>query len=157
MRKYTGSTKKEEMEKLTKYYVKLRNLALAELGFVVAALITAIVKAMLPSILCLLAMGLIRLTLHRKWQKDYRQAITDAALACSVGAKLDQFELSAKDGIGITPGDVLEAELFPVREGIKGNIGFYQGISGTWRGMDVSLNDTALMLPPQEGQTPGRR
>ncbi|MDO5132639.1 MAG: hypothetical protein Q4D81_06625 [Eubacteriales bacterium] len=152
MRKFTGSTRKEEMAKLTNCYLKLRNLSLIQLGLLVAALITAIVKAMLPSVLCMLGMALLRITLHRKWRQDYRQAITDATLACSVGPKLDQFELSAKGGTGISPGDVSDAELIPVREGVNGNIAFYQGISGSWRGMEISMNDTTLQLPPQDGQ-----
>lgn len=128
-------------------YVKLRNQLFVQLGLCLAALVTAIMKQMQISVCCLLGMALLRFVLHRKWTRDFSQAITDGALACNIGPKLEQFAITRKGGGGITPKDVLDAELFPVREGSEKSVGFYQGIDGTVRGMAVSLNDTSLQMP----------
>lgn len=144
MRTFTGNTRKEELDKLTAGYNRLLYLTVLMVALAVAALIAALAKAMFLSVIFLLLMFLVRVTLYGKARADYRQAITEAALACSVGARLDEFELKRKGGTGITPEDVLSAELFPVRDNDKSAISFFQGISGTTRGMGVSLNDTTL-------------
>ena len=85
-------------------------------------------------------------------RNEYQQAITDAALTCSVGTRLDEFELSSKGGIGITREDILAAELVPVREGSDTYINFFQGIAGPSKGTEVSLNDTVLHQYQSAGQ-----
>ena len=143
---YTGSTPQKEMEKINGYYRKLMILSIVMVVIAVAALVAALFKAMLPSVILLVIVLVIRLTVHRKVRGDYQQAITDATLTCSVGAKLDQFDLSPKGGIGITREDVRAAQLLPVMEEAESFIGFYQGIAGTAKDLEVSLNDTTLRL-----------
>ena len=121
-------------------------------GLAVAALVAALLKFMIPSMLCLVALAVFRLTIHKKARNEYQQAITDAALTCSVGTRLDEFELSSKGGIGITREDILAAELVPVREGSDTYINFFQGIAGPSKGTEVSLNDTVLHQYQSAGQ-----
>lgn len=152
MTKYTNGTRKEELEKLVNAHKKLRNLTYALIAILLAALVAAIFKQMIPSIACLAAMALFRLTIHRNVRKEYQQAMTDAALTCNVGAKLDEFELKEKGGSGITQEDIRAAELLPIREGETSFIGLYQGISGTLKGMAVSLNDVTLQQYQHAGE-----
>ena len=152
MTKYNNGTRKEELEKLVNAHKKLRNLTYVLIALLIVALITAIFKQMIPSIACLAVMALFRLTLHRNVRKEYQQAMTDAALTCNVGAKLDEFELKSKGGSGITREDIRAAELLPVREGETSFIGLYQGISGTLKSMDVSLNDVTLQQYQHAGE-----
>lgn len=147
MQQFTGSTRKDELEKLTKGYENLRNLSITLLAFCLAALVLALLKLMLPSVICLLAMLLLRVTLHKKARNAFTQAATDAALACSIGPRLDQFELFPKGGSGITAEDVLAAKLLPIRD-VKSSIGFYQGLYGTLRDMKIYLSDTTMQLRP---------
>ena len=152
MTKYTNGTRKEELEMLVNAHKKLRNLTYALIAILLAALVAAIFKQMIPSIACLAAMALFRLTIHRNVRKEYQQAMTDAALTCNVGAKLDEFELKEKGGSGITQEDIRAAELLPIREGETSFIGLYQGISGTLKGMAVSLNDVTLQQYQHAGE-----
>ena len=144
MKTFTGNTRKEELEKITVCYRRLLYLSIALIVLVAAALITALIKAMLPSVIFLASMLLLRVTLYRKARNEYDQTVAEAVLTCAAGSKLDEFELSRKGGTGITSEDVLAAELYPVRDDARQSIGFYQGISGTSRGIVVSLNDTTL-------------
>ena len=144
MTKYTNGTRKEELEKLVNAHRKLRNVTYGLIALLVVALITAIMKMMIPSIACLVVMALLRFTVHRTAREEYRQAMTDAALTCAVGAKLDEFGLKDKGGTGITREEIREAKMLPIRDGEKSFIGLFQGISGSLKGMSVSLNDVTL-------------
>ena len=152
MQKYDNSTRKQELEKLNAGYQKIRTLTFVLIGLLVLALLTAILKQMIPSIAALFVMLLFRFSIHKKARKEYQQALVDAALTCSIGSKLDQYELQNKGGTGITREEIREAELLPIREGETSFIGLYQGISGTLRGMPVSLNDTTLQQFQHAGQ-----
>ena len=152
MKKFTSNTRKEELARLNQCNNTLRNYFFVLVGLAVAALVAALLKFMIPSMLCLVALAVFRLTIHKKARNEYQQAITDAALTCSVGAKLDEFELSSKGGIGITREDILAAELVPVREGSDTYINFFQGIAGPSKGTEVSLNDTVLHQYQSAGQ-----
>ena len=152
MTKYTNGTRKEELEKLVNAHKKLRNVTYGLIALLVAALITAIMKMMIPSIACLAVMALLRFTVHRSAREEYRQTMTDAALTCSVGAKLDEFELKEKGGTGITREEIREAKMLPIRDGEKSFIGLFQGISGTLKSMDVSLNDVTLQQYQHAGE-----
>ena len=152
MTKYTNGTRKEELEKLVNAHKKLRNVTYGLIALLVVALITAIMKMMIPSIACLAVMALLRFTVHRTAREEYRQAMTDAALTCSVGAKLDEFELNSKGGTGITREEIREAELLPIRDGEKSFIGLFQGISGRLKDMNVSLNDVTLQQYQHAGE-----
>ena len=144
MKKFNSNTRKEELAMLNQCNNTLRNYFFVLVGLAVAALVAALLKFMIPSMLCLVALAVFRLTIHKKARNEYQQAITDAALTCSVGTRLDEFELSSKGGIGITREDILAAELVPVREGSDTYINFFQGIAGPSKGTEVSLNDTVL-------------
>ena len=144
MKKFNSNTRKEELARLNQCNNTLRNYFFVLVGLAVAALVAALLKFMIPSMLCLVALAVFRLTIHKKARNEYQQAITDAALTCSVGTRLDEFELSSKGGIGITREDILAAELVPVREGSDTYINFFQGIAGPSKGTEVSLNDTVL-------------
>lgn len=157
MKTFTGNTRKEELDKLNDGYQKLLYMSIVLVGFAVAALITALVKMMPLSVAFLVVLMVARVTLHRKARNDYQQTITEAALTCAVGSKLDQYELSKKGGIGISSGDVLSAELFPVKDSDPDAIGFYQGIAGTLRGTDISLNDTTLPYYMNDPKNAGRK
>lgn len=152
MKKFTGNTRKEELARLNQCNNTLRNYFFVLVGLAVAALVTALLKFMIPSMLCLVALAVFRLTIHKKARNEYQQAITDAALTCSVGAKLDEFELNSKGGIGIKREDIVTAELVPVRDGSDTYISFFQGIAGSSKGMEVSLNDTVLHQYQSAGQ-----
>jgi len=152
MKKFNSNTRKEELARLNQCNNTLRNYFFVLVGLAVAALVAALLKFMIPSMLCLAALAVFRLTIHKKARNEYQQAITDAALTCSVGAKLDEFELSSKGGIGITREDILIAELVPVREGSDTYINFFQGIAGPSKGTEVSLNDTVLHQYQSAGQ-----
>ena len=152
MKKFNSNTRKEELARLNQCNNTLRNYFFVLVGLAVAALVAALLKFMIPSMLCLVALAVFRLTIHKKARNEYQQAITDAALTCSVGAKLDEFELSSKGGIGITREDILAAELVPVREGSDTYINFFQGIAGPSKGTEVSLNDTVLHQYQSAGQ-----
>ena len=152
MTKYTNGTRKEELEKLVNAHKKLRNVTYGLIALLVVALITAIMKMMIPSIACLAVMALLRFTVHRSAREEYRQTMTDAALTCSVGAKLDEFELKEKGGTGITREEIREAKMLPIRDGEKSFIGLFQGISGTLKSMDVSLNDVTLQQYQHAGE-----
>ena len=144
MKKFNSNTRKEELARLNQCNNTLRNYFFVLVGLAVAALVAALLKFMIPSMLFLVALAVFRLTIHKKARNEYQQAITDAALTCSVGTRLDEFELSSKGGIGITREDILAAELVPVREGSDTYINFFQGIAGPSKGTEVSLNDTVL-------------
>ena len=144
MKRFNSNTRKEELARLNQCNNTLRNYFFVLVGLAVAALIAAIMRLMIPSMLCLAALAVFRLTIHKKARNEYQQAITDAALTCSVGTRLDEFELSSKGGIGITREDILTAELVPVRDGSDTYINFFQGIAGPSKGTEVSLNDTVL-------------
>ena len=152
MTKYTNGTRKEELEKLVNAHKKLRNVTYGLIALLVVALLTAILKMMIPSIACLAVMALLRFTVHRNAREEYRQAMTDAALTCSVGAKLDEFELKEKGGTGITREEIREAKMLPIRDGEKSFIGLFQGISGPLKGMAVSLNDVTLQQYQHAGE-----
>ena len=152
MKKFTGNTRKEELARLTQCSNTLRNYFFVLVGLAVAALVAALMKFMIPSMLFLAALAVFRLTVHKKARNEYQQAITDAALTCSVGARLDEFELSSKGGAGIAREDILSAELVPVREGSDTYISFFQGIAGSSKEMKISLNDTALHQYQSAGQ-----
>ena len=152
MKRFNSNTRKEELARLNQCNNTLRNYFFVLVGLAVAALVAALLKFMFPSILCLVALAVFRLTIHKKARNEYQQAITDAALTCSVGAKLDEFELSNKGGIGITREDILTAELVPVRDGSDTYINFFQGIAGPSKGTEVSLNDTVLHQYQSAGQ-----
>ena len=152
MTKYTNGTRKEELEKLVNANKKLRNMTGVLIACLVAALILAILKMMIPSIACLVVMALLRFTIHRNARMEYQQALTDAALTCSIGAKLDEFELNSKGGTGITREEIREAELLPIRDGEKSFIGLFQGISGRLKDMNVSLNDVTLQQYQHAGE-----
>ena len=152
MTKYTNGTRKEELEKLVNAHKKLRNVTYGLIALLVVALIAAILKMMIPSIVCLAVMVLLRFTVHRTAREEYRQAMTDAALTCSVGAKLDEFELKEKGGTGITREEIREAKMLPIRDGEKSFIGLFQGISGPLKSMDVSLNDVTLQQYQHAGE-----
>ena len=152
MTKYTNGTRKEELEKLVNAHKKLRNVTYGLIALLVVALIAAILKMMIPSIACLAVMALLRFTVHRSAREEYRQTMTDAALTCSVGAKLDEFELKEKGGTGITREEIREAKMLPIRDGEKSFIGLFQGISGTLKSMDVSLNDVTLQQYQHAGE-----
>lgn len=152
MKKFNSNTRKEELARLNQCNNTLRNYFFVLIGLAVAALVAALLKFMIPSMLCLAALAVFRLTIHKKARNEYQQAITDAELTCSVGAKLDEFELSSKGGIGITREDILTAELVPVREGSDTYINFFQGIAGPSKGTEVSLNDTVLHQYQSAGQ-----
>ena len=152
MTKYTNGTRKEELEKLVNANKKLRNMTGVLIACLVAALILAILKMMIPSIACLALMALLRFTIHRNARMEYQQALTDAALTCSIGAKLDEFELKEKGGTGITREEIREAELLPIRDGEKSFIGLFQGISGHLKDMNVSLNDVTLQQYQHAGE-----
>jgi hypothetical protein len=107
---------------------------------------------MIPSIACLAVMALLRVTIHRNARMEYQQAMTDAALTCSIGAKLDEYELQSKGGTGITREEIREAELLPIRDGEKSFIGLFQGISGRLKDMNVSLNDVTLQQYQHAGE-----
>ena len=119
MTKYTNGTRKEEREKLVNAHKKLRNVTYGLIALLVVALITAILKTMIPSLACLAVMVLLRFTVHRTAREEYRQAMTDAALTCSVGAKLDEFELKEKGGTGITREEIRETKMLPIKGGGK--------------------------------------
>ena len=144
MKRFNSNTRKEELARLNQCNNTLRNYFFVLVGLAVAALVAALLKFMIPSMLFLVALAVFRLTIHKKARNEYQQAITDAALTCSVGTRLDEFELSSKGGIGITREDILAAELVPVREGSDTYINFFQGIAGPSKGTEVSLNDTVL-------------
>ena len=152
MKKFNSNTRKEELARLNQCNNTLRNYFFVLVGLAVAALVAALLKFMIPSMLCLVALAVFRLTIHKKARNEYQQAITDAALTCSVGTRLDEFELSSKGGIGITREDILAAELVPVREGSDTYINFFQGIAGPSKGTEVSLNDTVLHQYQSAGQ-----
>ena len=152
MTKYTNGTRKEELEKLVNANKKLRNMTGVLIAVLIAALILAILKMMIPSIACLVVMALLRFTIHRNARMEYQHALTDAALTCSIGAKLDEFELNSKGGTGITREEIREAELLPIRDGEKSFIGLFQGISGRLKDMNVSLNDVTLQQYQHAGQ-----
>ena len=152
MTKYTNGTRKEELEKLVNANKKLRNMTGVLIAVLVVALILAILKMMIPSIACLAVMALLRFTIHRNARMEYQQALTDAALTCSIGAKLDEFELKGKGGTGITREEIREAELLPIRDGEKSFIGLFQGISGRLKDMNVSLNDVTLQQYQHAGE-----
>ena len=152
MTKYTNGTRKEELEKLVNASKKLRNMTGVLIACLAAALILAILKMMIPSIACLAVMALLRFTIHRNARMEYQQALTDAALTCSIGAKLDEFELNSKGGTGITREEIREAELLPIRDGEKSFIGLFQGISGRLKDMNVSLNDVTLQQYQHAGE-----
>ena len=152
MTKYTNGTRKEELEKLVNAHKKLRNVTYGLIALLVVALLTAILKMMIPSIACLAVMALLRFTVHRNAREEYRQAMTDAALTCAVGAKLDEFELKDKGGTGITREEIREAKMLPIRDGEKSFIGLFQGISGPLKGMAVSLNDVTLQQYQHAGE-----
>lgn len=152
MTKYTNGTRKEELDKLVNAHKKLRNVTYVLIALLGVALITAILKMMIPSIACLAVMALIRFTAHRNAREEYRQTMTDAALTCSVGAKLDEFELKEKGGTGITREEIREAKMLPVRDGEKSFIGLFQGISGPLKDMAVSLNDVTLQQYQHAGE-----
>ena len=152
MKKFNSNTRKEELARLNQCSNTLRNYFFVLVGLAVAALVAALLKFMIPSMLCLVALAVFRLTIHKKARNEYQQAITDAALTCSVGTRLDEFELSSKGGIGITREDIPAAELVPVREGSDTYINFFQGIAGPSKGTDVSLNDTVLHQYQSAGQ-----
>ena len=152
MTKYTNGTRKEELEKLVNAHKKLRNVTYGLIALLVVALITAILKMMIPSIVCLAVMALLRFTVHRTAREEYRQAMTDAALTCAVGAKLDEFELKEKGGTGITREEIREAKMLPIRDGEKSFIGLFQGISGPLKGMAISLNDVTLQQYQHAGE-----
>ena len=153
MKRFNSNTRKEELARLNQCNNTLRNYFFVLVGLAVAALVAALLKFMIPSMLFLVALAVFRLTIHKKARNEYQQAITDAALTCSVGTRLDEFELSSKGGIGITREDILAAELVPVREGSDTYINFFQGIAGPSKGTEVSLNDT---VPVSERQTERR-
>ena len=146
MKRFNSNTRKEELARLNQCNNTLRNYFFVLVGLAVAALVAALLKFMIPSMLFLVALAVFRLTIHKKARNEYQQAITDAALTCSVGTRLDEFELSSKGGIGITREDILAAELVPVREGSDTYINFFQGIAGPSKGTEVSLNDTVRLL-----------
>ena len=152
MKKFNSNTRKEELARLNQCNNTLRNYFFVLVGLAVAALVAALLKFMIPSMLFLVALAVFRLTIHKKARNEYQQAITDAALTCSVGTRLDEFELSSKGGIGITREDILAAELVPVREGSDTYINFFQGIAGPSKGTEVSLNDTVLHQYQSAGQ-----
>ena len=152
MKKFNSNTRKEELARLNQCNNTLRNYFFVLVGLAVAALVAALLKFMIPSMLCLVALAVFRLTIHKKARNEYQQAITDAALTCSVGTRLDEFELSSKGGIGITREDILAAELVSVREGSDTYINFFQGIAGPSKGTEVSLNDTVLHQYQSAGQ-----
>ena len=152
MKRFNSNTRKEELARLNQCNNTLRNYFFVLVGLAVAALVAALLKFMIPSMLCLVALAVFRLTIHKKARNEYQQAITDAALTCSVGTRLDEFELSSKGGIGITREDILAAELVPVREGSDTYINFFQGIAGPSKGTEVSLNDTVLHQYQSAGQ-----
>ena len=152
MTKYTNGTRKEELEKLVNAHKKLRNVTYALIALLVVALSTAILKTMIPSLACLAVMALLRFTVHRTAREEYRQAMTDAALTCAVGAKLDEFELKDKGGTGITREEIREAKMLPIRDGEKSFIGLFQGISGPLKGMAISLNDVTLQQYQHAGE-----
>ena len=152
MKRFNSNTRKEELARLNQCNNTLRNYFFVLVGLAVAALVAALLKFMIPSMLFLVALAVFRLTIHKKARNEYQQAITDAALTCSVGTRLDEFELSSKGGIGITREDILAAELVPVREGSDTYINFFQGIAGPSKGTEVSLNDTVLHQYQSAGQ-----
>ena len=152
MKRFNSNTRKEELARLNQCNNTLRNYFFVLVGLAVAALVAALLKFMIPSMLFLVALAVFRLTIHKKARNEYQQAITDAALTCSVGTRLDEFELSSKGGIGITREDILTAELVPVREGSDTYINFFQGIAGPSKGTEVSLNDTVLHQYQSAGQ-----
>ena len=152
MTRYTNGTRKEELEKLVNANKKLRNMTGVLIACLIAALILAILKMMIPSIACLAVMALLRFTIHRNARMEYQQAMTDAALTCSIGAKLDEYELQSKGGTGITREEIREAELLPIRDGEKSFIGLFQGISGHLKDMNVSLNDVTLQQYQHAGE-----
>ena len=152
MKRFNSNTRKEELARLNQCNNTLRNYFFVLVGLAVAALVAALLKFIIPSMLFLVASAVFRLTIHKKARNEYQQAITDAALTCSVGTRLDEFELSSKGGIGITREDILAAELVPVREGSDTYINFFQGIAGPSKGTEVSLNDTVLHQYQSAGQ-----
>ena len=152
MKRFNSNTRKEELARLNQCNNTLRNYFFVLVGLAVAALVAALLKFMIPSMLFLVALAVFRLTIHKKARNEYQQAITDAALTCSVGTRLDEFELSSKGGIGITREDILAAELVPVREGSDTYINFFQGIAGPSKGTEGSLNDTVLHQYQSAGQ-----
>ena len=152
MTRYTNGTRKEELEKLVNASKKLRNMTGVLIACLIAALILAILKMMIPSIACLAVMALLRFTIHRNARMEYQQALTDAALTCSIGAKLDEFELNSKGGTGITREEIREAKMLPIRDGEQSFIGLFQGISGRLKDMNVSLNDVTLQQYQHAGE-----
>ena len=152
MKKFDNGTRKEVLENMNAAWLRLRNQTFLLIGILVVSLLAAVTKQMIPSVACLALMVVFRLTLHRKARKDYQQAMTDAALTCSVGAKLDQFELSAKGGTGLRKEEIRETSLLPVREGADSFITLYQGISGTLKDMEISLNDVTFQQYQHAGQ-----
>ena len=152
MKKFDNGTRKEMLENMSASWLRLRNQTFLLIGILVVALLAALTKQMLPSVIFLALMAVFRLTIHRNARKSYQQAMTDAALTCSIGAKLDQFELSAKGGTGLRKEEIRETSLLPVREGADNFITLYQGISGTLKDMEISLNDVTFQQYQHAGQ-----
>ena len=152
MKKFDNGTRKEMLENMSAAWLRLRNQTFLLIGILVVALLAALTKQMLPSVIFLALMAVFRLTIHRNARKSYQQAMTDAALTCSIGAKLDQFELSAKGGTGLRKEEIRETSLLPVREGADNFITLYQGISGTLKDMEISLNDVTFQQYQHAGQ-----
>ena len=90
MKRFNSNTRKEELARLNQCHNTLRNYFFVLVGLAVAALVAALLKFMIPSMLFLAALAVFRLTVHKKARNEYQQAITDAALTCSVGARLDE-------------------------------------------------------------------
>ena len=152
MKKFDNGTREEMLENMSAAWLRLRNQTFLLIGILVVALLAALTKQMLPSVIFLALMAVFRLTIHRNARKSYQQAMTDAALTCSIGAKLDQFELSAKGGTGLRKEEIRETSLLPVREGADNFITLYQGISGTLKDMEISLNDVTFQQYQHAGQ-----
>lgn len=152
MKKFDNGTRKEMLENMSAAWLRLRNQTFLLIGILVVSLLAALTKQMLPSVIFLALMAVFRLTIHRNARKSYQQAMTDAALTCSIGAKLDQFELSAKGGTGLRKEEIRETSLLPVREGADNFITLYQGISGTLKDMEISLNDVTFQQYQHAGQ-----
>ena len=87
MTKYTNGTRKEELEKLVNAHKKLRNVTYGLIALLVVALIAAILKMMIPSIVCLAVMVLLRFTVHRTAREEYRQAMSLALTRSGSGLR----------------------------------------------------------------------
>ncbi len=143
MQKYTNAVRKEQLDKITAGYSRLKTMIYVLIGFVAAAIAVAFTRQFILVVAILAAMLLYRLTLLKKARTEYQQSLIDATLICSIGSKLDQYELSTKGGTGITREQVRGAGLVPIREGAESCINFYQGIAGPAGRISLSLNDTS--------------